>query len=58
MQQVFPNRKLFVLSFAVVLLSVLFGIALWKWQAKLQLQGGSEEKPLEGLKVFGSVPPL
>ena len=58
MQQVFPNRKLFVLSFAVVLLSVLFGIALWKWQAKLQLQGGSEEKPLEGLKVFGSVPPF
>src|SRR6266545_8423112 len=58
MQHVFRNRQLFVLSFAVVLLSVLFGIALWKWQAKLQLQGGSEEKPLEGLKVFGSVPPF
>jgi protein SCO1 len=50
------TRKLFVLSFAVLLVSVLSGIALWKSQAKLQLQNGSEEHPLEGLKQFGSVP--
>jgi protein SCO1/2 len=56
MQQIFPNRKLLVLSFAVVVLSVLVGIALWNWQAKLQLQGSGEEKPLEGLKEFGAVP--
>ena len=58
MQQVRANRKLFVLSFAVVVLSVLFGIGLWQWQAKpkLQLRGTEEEKPLEGLKQFGSVP--
>src|SRR5918992_3524012 len=56
MQPVFRNRQLFVLSCAVVLLSILFGIALWRWQAKLQLQGGSEERPLEGLRVLGSVP--
>src|SRR5918996_2542572 len=56
MQHVFRNRQLFVLSCAVVLLSVLFGIALWRWQAKLQLQGSSEERPLEGLRVLGSVP--
>lgn len=56
MQQVFPVRKLFVLSCAVVVLSVLVGIAFWNWQAKLQLQGSSEEKPLEGLRQFGSVP--
>jgi protein SCO1/2 len=56
MEQILRNRPILVLSFAVVVLSVFFGIALWKWQAKLQLQGSSEEKPLEGLKEFGSVP--
>jgi protein SCO1/2 len=56
MQQVLSNRKLFALSFAVVVLSVLLGFALWNWQAKLQLQGSGEEKPLEGLKAFGAVP--
>jgi protein SCO1/2 len=56
MQQVFTDRKLFVLSFAFVVLSVLVGIAFWNWQAKLQRQGDGEEKPLEGLKQFGSVP--
>jgi protein SCO1/2 len=52
MQQFISNRQLFLLSFAVVVLSVLFGIALWKWQAQLQL----EERPLEGLQAFGAVP--
>jgi cytochrome oxidase Cu insertion factor (SCO1/SenC/PrrC family) len=56
MQQILRNRPILVLSFAVVVLSVFFAIALWKWQAKLQLQASSEEKPLEGLKEFGSVP--
>src|ERR671919_389867 len=56
MQQVLSHRKLFVLSFAIVVLAVLVGIALWNWQAKLQLQGSGEEKPLEGLKDFGAVP--
>jgi protein SCO1/2 len=56
MKQVLSNRKLFVLSFAVVVLSVLLGFALWNWQAKLQLQGSGEERPLEGLKAFGAVP--
>jgi protein SCO1/2 len=55
MQQVLSNRKLFALSFAVVVLSVVFGIAFWNWQAR-QHKGGWEEKPLEGLKEFGAVP--
>jgi protein SCO1/2 len=58
MQQVFPKRKFFVLTFAVVVLSVLSGLALWNWQAKLLLQSGSEERPLEGLQTFGAVPPF
>lgn len=56
MQQVPSNRKLFVVSIVVVLFSVLFGIALWKWQAKLQGYGSDDDKPLEGLKAFGAVP--
>ena len=40
----------------MVTLSILFGIALWQWRAKLQMHGTQEETPLEGLKIFGSVP--
>src|SRR5918995_470212 len=32
------------------------GIALWKWQAELQRRRDWEERPLEGLQAFGSVP--
>lgn len=56
MHEMLSTRKLFVLSFAVVVASVLSGIALWKWQAKLELQNGGDERPLEGLKVLGVVP--
>ncbi len=56
MHEMLSARKLLVLSFVVVLASVLSGVVLWRWQAKLQLQNGSEENPLEGLKQFGSVP--
>jgi protein SCO1/2 len=55
MQQL-PNRKLFVIGFAVLVLSVSSGIAVWNWQANLQRQGGREERPLEGLKEFGAIP--
>ena len=51
-----PNRKLFVISFAVLVLSVLSGIALWNWQTNLQRQEGGEATPLEGLQIFGAVP--
>ena len=57
MQQL-SNRNLFVLIFAVLVLSVLFGIGLWKWQGKLQRHGSDEERPLEGLQAFGAVPPF
>jgi protein SCO1/2 len=52
------NRNLLVISFAVLFLSVLFGIGLWKWQGKLQGHGSDEERPLEGLQAFGAVPPF
>ncbi|MGH7825838.1 MAG: SCO family protein [Candidatus Binatia bacterium] len=58
MQQIFSNRKLITLGFAVIVLSVLFGIGLWKWQGKLQRHGSDEDRPLEGLQAFGAVPPF
>ncbi len=39
-----------------VLLMTLGGIGVWNWQARTSKQGGWEEKPLEGLKVYGTVP--
>ena len=56
MNQILRNRSFTFWSFAVVVLSSFLGIALWSWQAKLQLQDSGEEKPLEGLKAFGAVP--
>jgi protein SCO1/2 len=51
------NRNLIkALGFAVILLSILTGIALWNWRASLQRRGGGEERPLEGLQSFGAVP--
>jgi protein SCO1/2 len=56
MQQVLSNRNLIAVGFAVIVLSVLSGVALWVWQAKLQGHGSDDDKPLEGLKEFGAVP--
>ncbi len=39
-----------------VLLATLGGIGVWNWQARPSKQGGWTEKPLEGLKVYGTVP--
>jgi cytochrome oxidase Cu insertion factor (SCO1/SenC/PrrC family) len=58
MQQILSNRKLIALGFAVILLSVLFGIGLWKWQGRLQRHGSDQERPLEGIKEFRAVPPF
>ncbi len=58
MEQILSRRKLFVLSFAVVVLSVFLGTALWNWQRNLPRPHSGGEHPLEGLKVFGSVPPF
>jgi protein SCO1/2 len=49
-------RKLLLLSVAVLVLSVVAGSAFWKWQTNLQHQRDGEERPLEGLQIFGAVP--
>ena len=56
MKQAIPTHKLIALSFAVVVLSVFFGIAVWKWQGNWQRPQSGGENPLEGLQIFGAVP--
>ena len=56
MKQAIPIRKLIFLAFAVLVLAVFMGIALWNWQAELQRRRDWEERPLEGLQAFGAVP--
>jgi len=56
MQQFLSDRKLIALGFAVIVLSVLSGVVLWIWQAKLHGYGSDDDKPLEGLEDFGAVP--
>ena len=58
MEQILSRRKLFALSLTVVLLSVFLGTALWNWQRNLRRPPSGNEHALEGLKVFGSVPPF
>lgn len=41
---------------AVSLVGAAVGTALWNWQGARPRQGTSEERPLEGLKVFATVP--
>jgi protein SCO1/2 len=40
----------------LVFISGAIGIGVWSWQQGRTLQGTSEKNPLEGLKVFGTVP--
>jgi len=40
----------------LVFISGAIGIGVWSWQQGLTRQGTSERTPLEGLKVFGTVP--
>jgi|SRR5688572_10606067 protein SCO1 len=49
------EQKLLSLSVVVLVVSVLAGTALWKWQTNRQQQR-FEERSLEGLKSFGIVP--
>lgn len=58
MKQDISRRNLIFLGLAVVVLAVLFGSVFWKLQRDLQGRGASEERPLEGLQIFGAVPPF
>jgi protein SCO1/2 len=54
MQQ--PLVVILLRGLLLLLLIGLAGVALWIWQGPLIRSGVSEKRPLEGLKVFGTVP--
>ncbi len=45
-----------LLGVLAVVVTVVVGTAIWTWQERRTRQGTSEKTPLEGLKVFGTVP--
>lgn len=48
--------RAFLWGLVAVSLAAAVGTALWSWQGERPRHGTSEERPLEGLKVFGTVP--
>lgn len=44
------------LSLLVVALAGVLGIGVWTWQGARPREPGGEDRPLEGLKIFGTVP--
>lgn len=51
------ERKLISLSVVVLVISVVAGTAIWKWQTDLQPRRFQQNPPpLEGLQSFGTVP--
>jgi len=58
MRPAFSFRSLLILGMAVMLISVSVGIALWKWQGASRFHDAADDRPLEGLKDFGLVPPF
>jgi protein SCO1/2 len=50
------TAKPLALAVGVITLSVITGVAFWVWQGKPTSQAARNEKPLEGLQVFGTVP--
>jgi len=55
-KQEIPTQQRLVWGLLVAAFSVALAIAIWTWRSDWTLQGTSEKTPLEGLKVFGTVP--
>lgn len=52
----FSTREWVLWGGVVVVLAVIVGAAVWTRQGGRTRQGSSDERPMEGLKVFGTVP--
>lgn len=51
----FPRPHL-VVGLLVLALAGVLGVAVWTWQGAWRGQGSEDDRPLEGLKIFGTVP--
>ena len=49
-------RPHLVVGLLVLALAGVLGVAVWTWQGARRGQGSEDHRPLEGLKVFGTVP--
>lgn len=56
MKQEITIRQQLLWGALLVFISGAIGIGVWSWQQGRTLQGTREKPPLEGLKVFGTVP--
>ena len=56
MKQEITLRRQVLWGALLVFTSAAIGIGVWNWQQVRTRQGTSEKTPLEGLKVFGTVP--
>ncbi|MBI4571708.1 MAG: SCO family protein [candidate division NC10 bacterium] len=55
METAFSRQHLGVGLLTVALAGVL-GVAVWTWQGAWRGQGSQDDRPLEGLRIFGTVP--
>ena len=56
MREKTPIQQLLLWGLLLLLLAGVVGVAVWTWQGPSIRSGVSEERPLEGLRVFGVVP--
>ncbi|MEK6718218.1 MAG: SCO family protein, partial [candidate division NC10 bacterium] len=49
-------RPHLVMGLLAVALAGALGVAVWTWQGARRGQGSEDDRPLEGLKIFGTVP--
>jgi len=56
MTEIASPRPHLVVGLLVLALAGVIGIAVWTWQGARRGQGSEDDRPLEGLKIFGTVP--
>ena len=56
LKQEIPIRHQVLGTLLLIAIAGTVAVGLWSWQQERRVQGTSERNPLEGLKVFGTVP--
>jgi len=56
LKQEIPIRQQIIWGLLLIFITGVAAVGVWSWQQARTRQGTSEEKPLEGLQVFGKVP--
>ena len=56
MRETASPRRHFIVGLVVLAAAGVLGVAVWTWRGTWRGQGSEDDRPLEGLKVFGTVP--